>query len=55
MEEYGKEKALLAAIITRWGSQYTMLQSIKRSEAALSKLASTRSDIGLSEMLRETL
>jgi hypothetical protein len=54
MEEYGQEKSLLAAVITRWGSQYTMMQSIKRSEAALSKLA-TRNDIALSDTLRMTL
>ncbi|KAE8549030.1 hypothetical protein EYB25_007545 [Talaromyces marneffei] len=54
MEEYGEEKSLLSAIITRWGSQYTMLQSIKRSEAALSKLA-RREDIDLGATLKAVL
>lgn len=54
MEEYGEEKSLLSAIITRWGSQYTMLQSIKRSEAALSKFA-RREDIDLGATLKAVL
>jgi hypothetical protein len=54
MEEYGQERSLFGAIVTRWGSQYTMMQSIKRSEAALSKLASRR-NIELSDTLRAIL
>lgn len=54
MEEYGQEKSLLASVITRWGTQYTMMQSLKRSEAALSRFA-TRSDIAISDSLKETL
>ena len=32
---YGEERSLLSSVITRWGSQYTMLQSIHRSQEAL--------------------
>jgi hypothetical protein len=46
--------SLLGAVITRWGSQYTMLESIKRSETALTSLAE-RSDIKIDAEVRATL
>jgi hypothetical protein len=45
---------LLGAVITRRGSQYTMLESIKRSETALTTLAE-RSDIKIDPEVRATL
>src|SRR6266850_3141713 len=54
MEEYGKEMSLLGAVITRWGSQYTMMESIKRSESALSRLA-LRADVELPNLIREII
>ncbi|CRG84903.1 similar to zinc finger, BED-type containing 4 [Talaromyces islandicus] len=37
LREYKEERALLGSIITRWGTQYLMLQSIKDNEIALTK------------------
>lgn len=54
IEEYRQEKSFLSAVIMRWGSQYTMLQSCKRSEIALAKFV-MREDIEMSAMLREVL
>jgi hypothetical protein len=34
-KSYGEHRSLLSSVITRWGSQYTMLHSIHRSQEAL--------------------
>lgn len=36
---YGHEKSLLGSVITRWGSQYTMLHSVSRTYTALERWA----------------
>jgi uncharacterized protein DUF659 len=38
-EIYGKTQAFLAAVMTRWGSQYKMLCSVARSQQALERWA----------------
>jgi hypothetical protein len=37
LQEYKEERALLGSIITRWGSQYLMLQSLKNNEKSLTQ------------------
>jgi hypothetical protein len=37
LQEYKEERALLRSIITRWGSQYLMLQSLNNNEKALTQ------------------
>ena len=41
MEKYGDQKALIASIITRWGSQYSMLFSLKQSQKAIIEWTTT--------------
>jgi hypothetical protein len=50
VELYGKEMALLNSVATRWGSQYTMLQSINRTYKALCAWADKQEESGDSEI-----
>ncbi|KAJ5103082.1 hypothetical protein N7532_003611 [Penicillium argentinense] len=43
---YKKELSLLAVVSTRWGTQYRMLMSVKRSEQALRAYFTTHTDLG---------
>lgn len=43
---YKKEYSLLAAVSTRWGTQYRILMSVKRSEQALRAYLTSRTELG---------